>query len=88
MLCVDAGYDLEYMRCVGVAQYNFVVDEFYCWKLFVWVADEIYYPMFLLLPLNLCSPDLDGMVESYKVLAIHDPYMLLLSMLVDRLTKC
>ena len=46
------------------------------------VVDEIYYPMFLLLPLNLRSPDLDGIVESYKVLAICDPSMLLLSMMV------
>ena len=30
VLCVDAGYDLEYMRCMGIAQYNFVVDEIYC----------------------------------------------------------
>ena len=52
------------------------------------VADEICYPMFLLLPLNLRSPDLDGMVESDKVLAVHDPSMLLLSMLVDKSTKC
>ena len=52
------------------------------------VADEIYYPTFLLLPLNLRSPDLDGMVESDKVLAIRDPFMLLLSMLIDRSTKC
>ena len=37
------------------------------------VADEVYYPMFLLLPLNLCSSDLNGMVEFYKVLAIRDP---------------
>jgi len=44
--------------------------------------------MFLLLPLNLRSPDLDGMVESHKVLAIRDPFMLLLSMLVDKSTKC
>ena len=47
------------------------------------VVDEIYYLMFLLLPLNLRSSDLDGMVELwYKVLAISDPSMLLLSMLV------
>ena len=52
------------------------------------VADEICYPMFLLLPLNLCSPDLDSIVESDKVLAIRDPFMLLLSMLIDRSTKC
>ena len=53
------------------------------------VVDEIYYLMFLLLPLNLCIYDLDGMVEfCFKVLAIHDPSMLLLSMLVDRSTKC
>ena len=53
------------------------------------VADEIYYPMFLLLPLNLRISDLDGMVEfCYKVLAIHDPSMLLLSMLVERSTMC
>ena len=47
---------------MGIAQYNFGVDEIYCWKLFVRVADEIYYPMFLLLPLNLRSSDLNGMV--------------------------
>jgi len=29
VLCVDAGYDLEYMRCMGIAQYNFVVDVIY-----------------------------------------------------------
>ena len=53
------------------------------------VVDEIYYLMFLLLPLNLRSSDLDGMVEFwYKVLAIRDPSMLLLSMLVDRSTMC
>jgi len=52
------------------------------------VADEICYPMFLLLPLNLRTPDLDGMMESHKVLAIRDPFMLLLSMLIDRSTKC
>ena len=73
---------------MGVAQYNYVVDEFYYWKLFVRVADEICYLMFLLLPLNLRSPDLDSIVESDKVLAIRDPFMLLLSMLIDRSTKC
>ena len=53
------------------------------------VVDEIYYLMFLLLPLNLRSSDLDGMVEFwYKVLAIRDPSMLLLSMLVDRSMMC
>ena len=52
------------------------------------VADEICYPIFLLLPLNLCSPDLDGMMESHKVLAIRDPFMLLLSTLIDISTKC
>jgi hypothetical protein len=55
----------------------------------VQVVDEIYYLMFLLLPLNLRSSDLDGMVEFWnKVLAIRDPSMLLLSMLVDRSTMC
>ena len=46
--------------------------------------------MFLLLPLNLRISDLDGMVEFwYKVLAIRDPSMLLLSMQVEiRSTKC
>ena len=52
------------------------------------VAYEICYPMFLLLPVNLRSPDLDGMVESHKVMAIRDPFMLLLSMLIDRSMKC
>jgi len=41
-----------------------------------------------LLPLILRSPDLDSMVESHKVLTIRDPFMLLLSMLIDRSTKC
>ena len=87
-LCVDTGYDLEYMRCMGIAYYNLGVDKIYCWKLFVRVVDEIYYPIFLLLPVNLRSPDLDGMVESDKVLAIRDPFMLLLSMLIDRSMTC
>ena len=53
------------------------------------VLDEIYYLMFLLLPMNLRISDLDGMVENlYKLLAIYDPSMLLLSMLVDRSMKC
>ena len=51
------------------------------------VADEIYCPMFLLLPLNLHCPDLDGMVGSDKVLAICDPSMLLLSMLVEQIKE-
>ena len=59
VLCVDAGYDLEYVRCMGFAQHNFLVDEIYCGKSFVRVVDL----MFLLLPLNLGISDLDGMVE-------------------------
>ena len=62
MLCVDAGYYLEYMRCMGIAQYFYVVDEIYYLIIFVRVVDEIYYLMFLLLPLSLHSSDLDGMV--------------------------
>ena len=52
------------------------------------VVDEICYPMFLLLPLNLHNLDLDGMVESQKVLEILDPFMLLLSILIDKSMKC
>jgi hypothetical protein len=38
------------------------------------VADEICYPMFLLLPWNLRISDVDnGLVEFHKVLAIRDP---------------